>query len=418
MRIILIVLSFVLLGAPVAGQSSCYTSRYQQLEMQQSPWLKQAADQVEQYTQQRLQEQTASRGGSEGIPDQPVIIPVVVHILYHKSSENISNDRVYQQIEVLNQAFQRRNADTANTPEHFRHLAGNANIRFELAISDPQRRATTGIVRKYTSVQQWKPDDKMKYSAEMGSDAWDSNSYLNIWVCNIGQSAGYASFPGGPVEKDGVVLNFYAFGLSGGAYGLGKTAVHEVGHWLNLRHIWGDDYCGDDLVSDTPQQHYFTMGCPSGIRSSCDNKPDGDMYMNYMDLTQDACTNMFTKGQVARMRVLFEPKGIRSGILTSYALKPPLFSEIPVGDEGVPQWLHPHIYPNPASSSLTIDLAYDTRWTGKTLLISTITGQRAMEFTVTGKITTVDISRLAPGYYYVMGKRGDGSTIRQKFLKN
>ena len=159
------------------------------------------------------------------------------------------------------------------------------------------------------------------------------------------------------------------------------------------------------------------MGCPSGIRPSCDNKPDGDMYMNYMDLTQDACTNMFSKGQIARMRSLFEHNGARNSIMTSYAFNQPVFSELPIEEEG-PRWLYAEVFPNPASNFIKIDLAYDVRWIGKTLSVSNMSGQRVMDFAVTGKTTTVNISQLAAGYYFITGKKEDGSIVRKKFIKN
>jgi hypothetical protein len=337
--------------------------------------------------------------------------------LYNKPEENLSDERVFSQIKVLNECFRKLNADTAKTPAAFRSLAADCRIEFQLATSDSLRRNTTGIVRKYTPVTQWNPDDKMKYSAETGDDAWDAKNFLNIWVCNLGRIAGYSSFPGGPAAKDGIVISNTCFGINKrGGYEMGKTAVHETGHWLGLRHIWGDAYCGDDMIDDTPKQSTFTSGCPSGIRPSCSNGPNGDMYMNYMDITLDGCTNLFTEGQKERMRATFETGGGRKSILTSYGLLPPLIYEIPAED-GAPKWYHPHLFPNPAWGEITLDVAYDIRWIGKTLSITNTLGQTMKQVTITAKSIHIDVSKLSPGVYFITGKKDDGATIKHKFIK-
>src|SRR6185436_7443681 len=122
--------------------------------------------------------------------------------------------------------------------------------------------------------------------------------------------------------------------------------------WLSLKHLWGDTYCGDDGVGDTPKQAGYNIECPGVINITCGNGPYGDMYMNYMDLTNDACMNLFTQGQKARMRTLFDQGGPRSSLLVSKGLNPPLTSEIELPEED-PKWLHPQLYPNPATTQLT-----------------------------------------------------------------
>jgi hypothetical protein len=152
----------------------------------------------------------------------------------------------------------------------------------------------------------------VKYTSRGGINAWPSERYLNIWVCSLGNGLlGYAQFPGGPAATDGVVILNLAFGTTGTAqapFNLGRSATHEIGHWLNLRHIWGDtEHCeGTDFVVDTPNAQSPNYGKPHFPHVSCNNGPNGDMFMNYMDYVDDDTMVMFTAGQVARMTATLE----------------------------------------------------------------------------------------------------------------
>jgi hypothetical protein len=169
-------------------------------------------------------------------------------------------------------------------------------------------------------------------------------------------------------------------------------------------------------VSDTPKQASYTSGCPSTIRITCGNGPNGDMYMNYMDFTSDACINLFTKGQKARMRTLFETGGFRNAILSSKGLDQPLIFESPL-PEPDPQWLHPQLYPNPANSTISLDLAYDPRWIGKMIQIVNLQGQTVMQVQVNSKIQKIDINKLPAGLYFLAAKKGDGESMKMRFVK-
>ena len=400
----------------LSAQRVCSSFDYKEQELKNSPSLNTRIDNIENFIQQKLISRSTNIAGKPHT-GSVIKIPVVVHILYNTPQQNISDEKVFEQIKVLNESFRRLSSDTANTPQWFKSIAADCGIEFQLATSDPQRKNTSGIIRKQTPVIQWGTDDQVKFSAKAGSDAWDSQNYLNIWVCNLGIVAGYSSFPGGPTEKDGIVIGTGVFGKSSRAgYNMGKTAVHEAGHWLGLRHIWGDSYCGDDWVDDTPKQGNFTAGCPSGIRASCSSGPNGDMYMNYMDLTQDACTNLFTDGQKERMRVFFEPGFDRHTLLSSYGLLPPLITEIPPVDQ-LPKWDHPQLYPNPATNEITLDLSNDIRWMGKTISITNIQGQFIMQSLINSKVVKMNIDNLQPGLYFLVVKREDGATVKQKFIK-
>jgi hypothetical protein len=332
-------------------------------------------------------------------------IPVVIHNLYHHPDEKITEAQVQQQLVVVNNCLRRRNADTANTPAVFKNLAADLEIEFVLARSNPRGGSTNGYYRKYTPVVSWTNDDKVKFSAETGADAWDARYYLNIWVCNLDRFAGYASFPGGPAAQDGIVIDYAAFGpATHGGNAQGKTLVHEVGHWLALRHLWGDALCGDDYVQDTPKQASYTPGCPTGTRITCGNGPVGDMYMNYMDFTSDACMNLFTIGQKTRARALFEPGGPRALLLQSKGLDAPLFFETEMPEED-PAWLRPNIYPNPASGQVTLDLTYDARWIGSVFTFYNLTGQPVLTQKITSKVQQISIANLRAGIYILRGEK-------------
>jgi hypothetical protein len=241
--------------------------------------------------------------------DQVVRIPVVVHVVWQEEAQNIGDAQVHSQLAVLNADFRRRNEDVSVVPEVWRSVAADARVEFFLAESDPAGAPSTGITRTRTAVTAFVPeDDAVKSAATGGVDAWPAQRYLNLWVCQLaGGVLGYAQFPGGPTETDGVVLLHSAFGTTGTVtepFHGGRTGTHEVGHWLNLRHIWGDDGdgCGgDDFVADTPNQAGPNYGRPTFPTVTCDNGPDGDMFMNFMDYTDDLTMVMFTAGQVARM---------------------------------------------------------------------------------------------------------------------
>lgn len=407
--------SILVLGVPcqLFAQKNCNSHTYRQQRLKENQSLASELGRIDQFVQQYISDAGASR-----VEETTIRIPVVVHNLYHFPNEKVTDADVQSQITALNACFRRRNADSIKTPAFFRPLAADCNIEFYLAISDSRSRSTTGIIRKYTPVKSWEADDKMKFSAEMGDDAWDPRSYLNIWVCNLNRVAGYASVPGDAPAKDGVVIGLGAFGTINvfAGYEMGKTAVHEVAHWLGLKHLWGDQYCGDDGIADTPRQAGFNIECPNVINVTCGNGPYGDMYMNYMDLTSDACMNLFTQGQKSAMRALFAPGGARHTLLTSKGLNPPLISEIPLPEED-PKWLEPRLYPNPANGSVTLDLAYDPRWTGRTLQVYNLQGQTVMTMVIPSRTFRIDLSTLQAGIYFLAAKKEDGESIRIKFVR-
>jgi Pregnancy-associated plasma protein-A len=234
-------------------------------------------------------------------------IPTAVHVVYSNDGGNISDDQVRSQFDVLNRDYRAANPDRTGVPAVWSSLVADARIQFALATVDPGGNPTTGITRTATDQPSFGTDDRVKSSATGGIEPWPADRYLNIWVCQLGGGLlGYAQFPGGSAETDGVVILHSAFGTTGTAtapFNLGRTTTHELGHWLNLFHIWGDrlDCTGTDDVDDTPPARSPNYGKPVFPHTSCNNGPNGDMFMNYMDYVDDAAMFMFTPGQVVRM---------------------------------------------------------------------------------------------------------------------
>jgi hypothetical protein len=259
---------------------------------------------------QRIEDEcrrSIAKGEAQRVWRKLITIQVVVHVVAKTDEENISDEQIESQIEVLNQDYRGTNADRSKVPDVWAGLAADPNLQFALATKDPKGKPTNGITRVQTTRDSFGTGDSVKTKAGGGTPPWATDRYLNLWVCNLGEGLlGYAQFPGGPARTDGVVILYTAFGTKGAAadpFNLGRTATHEVGHYLNLRHIWGDsnDCSGADQVSDTPRAQMPNYGKPDFPHISCNNGPNGDMFMDYMDYVDDAAMFMFTQGQAARM---------------------------------------------------------------------------------------------------------------------
>ena len=311
----------MLLALNASAQRVCAAHDVLEQQLLENPLLQEMMEEIERHTEGFI-------NTPEGVHERvQVTIPVVVNVIWNTTAENISDAQIQSQIDVLNADFRALNADRLNTPSIFSNLIADFEINFCLATQDPSGNATTGIRRQNTTRTSFSSNDAMKYTAQGGLDAWDRNKYLNLWVCDLSSTLlGYAQFPGGAAATDGVVCDYLYFGTVGVAtapFNKGRTATHEVGHWLNLRHIWGDATCGSDLVSDTPTHNTSNGGCPSYPHySTCSGAPV-EMTMNYMDYTDDACMYMFTPGQKARAQSLFATGGSRVSLLTSPGCQPP-----------------------------------------------------------------------------------------------
>ena len=239
-----------------------------------------------------------------------ITIPVVVHVVWKTNTQNISDAQIQSQIDVLNEDYRRTNVDQINTPSVWQSIAADSEIEFCLATTDPNGNTTTGIDRVQTTHGQFGMDSDIHTASAGGADDWPNDDYLNIWVCNIQNGLlGYASPPSNWIgDGDGLVIGYQYFGRTGtvqSPYNKGRTATHEIGHWLNLDHVWGGwGSCGNDQVSDTPKQESENYSCPAfplHPNACSTTNANGDMFMNYMDYTNDACMNLFTNGQKTRM---------------------------------------------------------------------------------------------------------------------
>lgn len=352
--------------------------------------------------------------GRDTLPGEVIVVPVVVHLLYNSTVQNISDEQIIAQIDALNRDFRRKNADTVNTPLPFKQFAADTRITFCLAKVDPKGYKTTGIVRKYTKETSFMADDKMKFSSKGGDDAWDPSKYLNIWVCDLfGRVLGYATLPGSNPEVDGIVIKYSVFGFEKGVtapYNKGRTLTHEMGHWLGLKHIWGDmvdSGCGSDGIDDTPPQTGSNTGCNTFPKlSSCSVDSNGDMFMNFMDLSDDACMNLFTAGQKIKMRSQFSSGGARNTFLDSDLCDGSGAQEAPQVNEDDEESVI--VYPNPIVNRLIIKRRLVTNSSDRLLEVYNIQGKLLIRRWINSESETIGFSRFADGLYLVSIGEGSG----------
>lgn len=335
----------------------CGTMQQWEKAKQNDPQAQERMNQLNLLTEEWIHNQGGSRGGV-------ITIPVVVHVIYNNQTENISDDQIFSQIDILNEDFSLQNQDALTDTHAFYDFTADAGIQFCLAEQDPDGNSTDGITRTETDSITFVGEGNEKHTATGGKDNWDPTKYLNLWVCNLdgsGGTLGYAAFPselGTEPDMDGVVIRYEAFGAEGTAgtggfdvNNLGRTATHEVGHWLNLLHIFANAVCGDDEVADTPSamEEEGNFGCPDfplNPNSSCGTDDDGEMFMNYMDYVDDECMNMFTTGQADRMNAAVN--GARSGLLSSIGCQTVSIDENALFAKSI------QIFPNPASNQFNV----------------------------------------------------------------
>jgi hypothetical protein len=338
-----------------------------------------------------------------------ITIPVVFHVLYNETNwpgSNLSDARINSQIARLNTDFRKLNSDINQIPSVWATLPADVKIEFKLACIDPQGNATTGIVRKYTPASTFSNHTHPKLSVYGGDDAWPTDTYLNIWTGGMEGFFGFATFPwdfGGTTsgfpnsQLDGTLLDYSVVGENNGhpTKDIGRVAVHEVGHWLGLWHIYnGNCFVAGDEVSDTPPQESINTGCPSFPKLGlfCSSVYPGEMFMNYLDQTYDNCMYLFTLGQSARMRSYIVPIGsIRNPFLDNYfGMK---------RFEGAPACITETITVN-LSNPMCLPAVYTIN-SGPVYLISSDNQKIVLGINSGVTTGTVNLTVTAPGYNYM-----------------
>jgi hypothetical protein len=374
-----------------------------------------------------------SRGTLNGSRDGVMTIPVVFHIVYNTLEQNLPDSVLLSQLQILNEDYRRQNADAANTREIFLPVAADTEIEFRLASIDPDGNPTNGITRTQTSRNGFTLNlfaventlDEVKRTADGGQDPWDPTRYLNIWMCNItptflGQVMGMAyppndlpNWPTGEaapgIDVDGVVVHYPTVGSNNPQHmadnvasnNLGRTMVHEVGHYLGLRHIWGDEFFADpcsedDGIEDTPRSGGSDNNACNLNSNTCGAGQPGDlpdMIENYMEYTRDNCYNMFTQGQKEHMRWVLQNR--RAGLLTGEVLG--------VNAQDI-QTVKMEVWPNPTSHTLNVktDMGIHAEY-----IITNVLG----EVVVSGSFNrnSLDVSHLPAGMYVI--------TVQNRFQK-
>lgn len=424
---------------PENGAIRCVSTEYEEYLQEQNP-KRETREQFEGWISQKIQEQKSQRSANS--TNIVLTIPVVVHVIHNGDAvgqnENIREGQILSQIQVLNQDY-RRMVDTPGYNEF--ENGADVEIEFCLAQTDPDGNLTNGIDRQNLGVSSWTSMDDIN-SIVKTSTIWDPERYLNLWTCNYGGDIsdvlGYAQFPsssglgglaanGGEDNTDGVVIGYRYFGSAdifpngnyggtGNVYRYGRTASHEVGHYLGLRHIWGDNsLCttnsadsDKDYCPDTPAASRANFDCP--FSNTCTSSPGFDMVENYMDYTDDTCMSVFTQDQKERIRTVLQNSPRRASLVTSTACQAPTGGTNDYKLQGL------NVYPNPTQGVLTINIANGNLPDSYTIYNSI--GQTVGSAKITSASgLTINTSSYSNGVYFIKVDKGN-QTKTLKFIKN
>lgn len=407
----LLLLSFALLSLNLTAQvHKCYTDQAHDQYLDKKPLYEQVYHQNEMAVREWIKKNRESIHSQKG--NAVVTIPVVFHVVYKNATQNIADTHIFDQVDILNECFRLQNSNFPQTRPIFDTIAADVEIEFCLASVDPNGNPTNGITKTSAPASAlFDPIfgmDNVKSSATGGKDPWPNDQYLNVWVCDmsfLGLTVvlGYATFPGGDPLKDGVVIQYQFIGyqVNQTTSDKGRTTVHEVGHWLGLRHIWGDgqlsaplcdstDYVDDTPNADTASQQTCV------IKNSCSNESaywigagidPPDMIENYMDYSDDDCMTMFSQGQKTRMLGFLNT--VRSGLLTSPGCTP-----TGLAPTGTQQSVS--LFPNPLSDRLTIRLNQPGEYT---ININDLSGRLVKRLMLYNSVTEVEFHDLPAGMF-------------------
>ncbi len=392
----------------------CGSNEYQLTEESNNPLIIQARELIEQQTREFVESQKTNPS-----PTAVIVIPIVFHIVWNAPGDNVTDACINAQLLSTNNDFRKLNADWTSTPSVWQSLVADLEVQFCLAVRDPLGNPTTGITRTQTTDPSFSTDNQVKYNAQGGKDIWNRNNYLNVWVCDLsGGLLGYAQFPGGAAATDGVVQDYAYMMASAGCgltpYHLGRTLSHEIGHWVNLRHINGDANCGSDLVTDTPTQDALHGGCPTHPYhvNVCSGSSNGEMFMNYMDYTNDACMYMFTAGQ--KTRILATLNGTRVSLQTSNGCQP----LTGVGNDLSASENLVMVFPNPSSGIVNMEIHLDDMINLEVNVMNSA-GQLIAKTKgpdIQGYCTSFDLRDQPNGLYLIEVKNATSSTTRKLLL--
>ncbi len=320
-----------------------------------------------------------------------IYINIVFHIVYEKDVSNVTDKAILQEVRILNNAFNSKNADISKVPYEFKDAINNGGINFCIASINSDEGIKIGIERRKTEISQIGIKDNLYHTYKGGLTAWNTDKYLNIWIADTGNNIrGYGTYPRQvPKEKEGIVISPKYFGENNSRrYNMGKTLIHEIGHYLGLKHIWGDKIgCEfDDLVSDTPDQEHRYIGCPDYPVKSCNSN---DMFMNYMDYVDDECMYMFTEGQMERMKatiMIYRKELIQNSMCENMVITPKNDFRV---------------FPNPTSQYIIIDFDSSILEIGEIIILDNL-GQKIYNVkTYIYNKKKIDVSFLSKGIYFI-----------------
>jgi hypothetical protein len=338
---------------------------------------------------------------------QTATIPVVFHVVWRTTVQNIPDSCLQQQLDVLNEDYNAANPDIWKVPSAWVPIIGNMNVNFVLASTDPNGNPTTGIERRQTTVPSFSTTGSVCYYAQGGLDAWPDTSYLNIWICNIGNGLlGYAQFPGGNPATDGVVLHYRNTGRGTYCwtpYDHGRTGTHEVAHWFGLRNFVDQSNCSidGDLIPDTPtytnSSIYGSYAPFQVITDVCNPSAPGIMWMNFMTQVDDTSMYFFTQNQIDTMTWVMN--NLRAGIVST-------------GIKNLSEKNELSIFPSPSADGI-FTLRRTEENIPATVFVYNVTGEVVSQISVNGKTAKLDLSALPDGYYTVLISQGGKQEARK-----